>query len=276
MVELDDRVHDPPELVLKGVEPVASLARNADGLNACLLDEALEILLRPLDIELVGHDDGGTLRKFHGILVDLAAQHLVVAPRLASVDSGHVDDVDENARTLEVLQERKAEPDALRRALNYPGHVRYADLRVVVVDDRADDRVERGERIARDLRSRGGKRRKKRRLAGVREAEKPDIGDSLELEPEPALLCGSTGSVLGRGLVHGRLKVDIPEATCAALGDNSGLPWFRYVGDKKPRVDVVDLGAERNGHDEVFAALAEHLLPLAGAAVLREALGIVE
>ena len=54
-----------------------------------------------------------------------------------------------------MLEERKPEPDALRSTLDYAGHIRDANLRVVVVYDRADYRVQGRERIARDLRGRG-------------------------------------------------------------------------------------------------------------------------
>ena len=50
VVELHDRVHDAPKLVLEGVEPVARLARDADRIYACLLDEVLKIFLRALEV----------------------------------------------------------------------------------------------------------------------------------------------------------------------------------------------------------------------------------
>ena len=70
--------------------------------------------------------------------------------------------------------------------------------------------------------------------------------------------------------------MDVAKPASTTLRDYCGLARLRYVCNEKPRVDIVHLGAERNWHDKVLAALSIHLLPLARTAVLREALGIVE
>ena len=64
-------------------------------------------------------------------------------------------------------------------------------------------------------------------------------------------------------------------AADAALRDDHPLPGLGDVRDEQSRRRVVDLGAKRHVDHEVLAALAEHLLPLPGAAVLREALRVV-
>ena len=54
--------------------------------------------------------------------------------------------------------------------------------------DRAEHRLERRERVVGDLRLRARQPGEQRRLAGVREAHEPGVGEQLQVQLEPALL----------------------------------------------------------------------------------------
>ena len=83
-----------------------------------------------------------------------------------------------------------AEPDALARALDQPGHVGDDELAAVRRLDRAEHRLERRERILGDLRPRVRDPREQRRLAGVRQADERRVGEQLQAQLDVALLAG--------------------------------------------------------------------------------------
>ena len=100
------------------------------------------------------------------------------------------------------------------RALDEPGDV--GDRRPALVLGVAEVhdpevRLERGERVGGDLRPGRGERGEERRLAGVREADEPDVGDQPELQAQPALLArlallGVLGRAVGRRSRSGRCR----------------------------------------------------------------------
>jgi hypothetical protein len=75
-----------------------------------------------------------------------------------------------------VREELVAEPGAAARALDQPRDVGDHELALLALE-RPKDRLERGERIARDLRRRPRDPREQRRLAGVREPDQPGVGE---------------------------------------------------------------------------------------------------
>ena len=77
-----------------------------------------------------------------------------------------------------------AEPDALARALDQPRHVGDGELAPVGRVDRPEHRLERRERVLRDLRLRVRDPAEERRLAGVRQADERRVGEQLEAELE--------------------------------------------------------------------------------------------
>ena len=71
-----------------------------------------------------------------------------------------VEEVDQEPRPLEVAQEAEAEPLALRRARDQPGHVRDDEAPLLVEPDEPERRDERREGVVRDLRARGREARR--------------------------------------------------------------------------------------------------------------------
>ena len=166
--------------------------------------------------------------------LELVADDVVVPARVAR---RAVHDVEQHARPRDVAQERVAQPGPVRRALDEPGDVR--DRRPPAVVDaevhHPQVRLQRGERVGRDLGRGGGQRAEQRRLAGVRQPDEPDVRDQPQLEAQLALLAGlALLRVLGR-LVGGRREVDVAEPAAAALGDHDLLADGDEVGDQPAR-----------------------------------------
>ena len=90
------------------------------------------------------------------------------------------DEMEEDARALDVAEEFVTEPLPLGRALDEPGHV-CEDEAVVGAEMRLQGR----ERIRTHLGVRAGEGIEERRLAGIREPDETDIGDHLQFEPVP-------------------------------------------------------------------------------------------
>ena len=109
-----------------------------------------------------------------------ASSASIVRQRSSASSSDGVDDVHEHPRALEMREELVAEPDALARALDQPGHVGDDELPPVGGLDRPEHRRERRERILGDLRPRVRDPRQERRLAGVREPDERGVGEELE------------------------------------------------------------------------------------------------
>ena len=94
-----------------------------------------------------------------------------------------------------------------------PGHVgdRRAPLVVLAEVEHPEVRLERRERVVGDLRVGRRQRGEQGRLAGVRQADEPDVGDQPELEAEPALLArlallGVLRGPVGRASRSGRCR----------------------------------------------------------------------
>ena len=93
--------------------------------------------------------------------------------------------VDEHAAALDVSEELVAEPGAVGGALDQPRDVGEDQLALVVVD-RAEDRLERRERVVGDLGRRSGQAREQRGLAGVGQPDEPGVGQQPQLQLDPA------------------------------------------------------------------------------------------
>ena len=111
----------------------------------------------------------------------------VVRLGVRAVQRGEVEDVDEQARPLDVGEEVVAEPGAGARALDQPRDVGEDELAVVGLE-RAEDGLERRERVRGDLRLRARQPREQRRLAGVGQPDEPHVGEQLEVQLDRALL----------------------------------------------------------------------------------------
>src|SRR5207248_6758921 len=81
------------------------------------------------------------------------------------------------------------EPGTGARPLDQPRDVGDDELAIGAVEG-PEDRLERGERVAGDLRLRSRQPGEQRRLAGVRQADEADVREQPQLQLDPALVTG--------------------------------------------------------------------------------------
>ena len=142
---------------------------------------------------------------------ELAADGVEVLDRIAARCARHVDQVNQHLRALDVAQELVAEPVALVRAFDQPGHVGDDEAAIAAERDDAEVRRQRGERVVGDL-----------RLAPPRSraisVDLPALG-SRPGRRRPAASAGGAGRTLRRAR---------PAAPCAARG------WWRWRSARCP------------------------------------------
>ena len=162
-----------------------------------------------------------------------------------------VDHVDQGGTALHVPEEVVAQALALAGARDQARHVGHHELDVAGLDH-AEVRDQGGERVVGDLRAGRGHGRDQGGLAGVGEADQPDVGDRLQLEDEIALLTrlaleGEPGRLAAR---RGQRRVAEP-APAACGGDEPGA-HANQVGEHLA-VGRLDLGPVRHRDDQVRA-----------------------
>ena len=205
---------------------------------------------------------------------ELAANDLEVLDRIAPRRAGHVDQMDQHLRALDVTQKLMAESVALVRAFDQPGHVGDDEAALVAQRDDAEIGRERRERIVGDLRPGRRNAGDQRRLAGVGKSDQADVGEQLQLEPEMPLLAGLAGLVLARGAIGRRREVGVAQSAAAAFRDEDALARLRQVGEhlrgiRHGGIVHVDECADRDGDVEVVALAAGLQRACAAAAALR-------
>src|SRR5207302_8794310 len=115
------------------------------------------------EVELVRRDERRALSEAASLALELDVDRGDVLERIRPRS---VDDMHEQARTLDVPKELLAEPEAAARALDGPGDV--GDDKLAIVETRNTEiRDERREQVVRDLRVGTGESREKGRLSRV-------------------------------------------------------------------------------------------------------------
>jgi hypothetical protein len=174
----------------------------------------------------------------------------------------------QHAAALDMAEEARAEPGPLVRAGDQAGDVGQHEIHLPRAHH-AEVRVQRGERVIRDLRPGGGDGSEERRLARVGQPDQPGVGDQLQPKPDRQLLARLAGVGVPRRLVRRALEVRIAEAAVAAAGEPHALTRLPEIGEQGLVVLGVDLGARRHLDDDVGAVRAGAVLAHAGRAVAR-------
>ena len=90
-------------------------------------------------------------------LAELADDRSRIAHRIRiRIERRDIDEVQQHAGALQMLEETDAEARAFRGAFDEPGNVRHHEAALVAARDHAEIRIQRGERIVRDFRPRRG------------------------------------------------------------------------------------------------------------------------
>ena len=144
-------------------------------------------------------------------------------------------------------------PSTFARSLDEPGDVGDDELEVVVDPHHAEVRLERRERVVRDLGLRRRDAADERALARVREADERDIGHQLQLEQQPALLAVLALLRERRRPPRVRQEAGVPTSSAAAGGGPPSVTVVHEVGEHRAGVHLLDDRALRNRDGDVAA-----------------------
>src|SRR5438270_13736768 len=114
-------------------------------------------------------------------------------------------------------QELVTEPEATMRALDQSRNVGDDEAAIFAKADDAEVRRQCGERIIRNFRTRRRDARDQRGLARVREPDKADVGEKLQLETQEFLFAFATWFVASRRAIGRRGEARVAAAAVAAL-----------------------------------------------------------
>ena len=240
---------------------------------ACLEIGAHQVgeFLRLRDVHLVERDELRALQQRDLPLGDrvggeLGQDDLEVAQRVAAgFQRRAVEDVHERRAALDVAQELEPEALALARALDEPGHVRDGVPLLPRLDD-TEVRVQRRERIVRDLGAGGRDRRDEARLARRGEADECDIRDRLQLEEDVALPAGRAEQGEAGRLALGVGERGVAEPAQATGGRHEAHARLDHVDERLAGL-VLDDRADRHEQLERLAGGAGAVIAHAEAAV---------
>ena len=195
----------------KGVTPVASFSSRLELRQSLVVDE----------VGAAERDDLGLAGKAGAIAFQLAAND---APRFDRIVAGGIDEVQQHFGPLDMAEESVADARAFGGALDQAGYVGEDELAALVPDD-AELRAQGRERIIADLR--GGVRDavEEGRLAGVRKADEPDVGEQLQPQPDPHLLALDAGLVLARGAIGRAFVAGVAAAAHSAFEQDDALAF---------------------------------------------------
>ena len=211
------------------------------------------------EIDLVEDDDLGKRVETGAVLLELAVDR---SEALAHV-LAHVDDVQQQPRTLEVREELVAQPHPFARAFDQPGNVGDGELAPLGRVDRPEHRGDRREGVVRDLWLRVRDAAKQRRLARVGEADQRRVGEQFQPQVERELLTGQARLGEARRLPRRRCEALVAAAGRAASCDDHARAGVRQVCEQLP-VAVEDLRAD--GHAQLSVFTGRTVLQRAAAA----------
>ena len=147
---------------------------------------------------------------------------LEVGYRIGAIERLEIEHVHEQSGPLHVRKEVVAEPGAGARALDQPRDVGDHELPIAELE-RAERRLERGERIAGDLRMGARQAGEQRGLSRVRQPDETRVGEQLQLQRDPALAAGQAAFGESWRLVRGAGEALVAAPTRAAASDHCAL-----------------------------------------------------
>ena len=156
------------------------------------------------------------------VRAQLGLDRRVVCERVRAVGGIEVEHVHEQARALDVGEEVVAQAGALAGALDEPGDVGDDELALGALE-RPEHGLERRERVRADLRRGARHPREQRRLAGVRDADEPDVGEQLQAQVDPALLADEPALGEPRRLPGRRREALVAAPASATARDDDAL-----------------------------------------------------
>ena len=166
--------------------------------------------------------------------------------------------MDQKFRPLHVLEELVPQPAPGVCSLDQPGNVGNHELMVVTCPHESQVGVFRGEGIVGDLGVRPRKPAQEGRLAGIRLADEPHVGNQLQFERDSSRLPRFAPLELPGGPVGGRGEMLVAVPSPAAAGNHERLAVPGEVAQQKAAVRIENQRAGRDADDHVLAPLARH------------------
>ena len=134
----------------------------------------------------------------------------------------------------------------------------------------AQMRVQGREGIVRNLRTGVGNGRNEGGLTGVGHSEKPHVRQDFEFQLQFAVFAFFAGSRLTRRPIRTRLKVQVPQAAAAALGEQLLVAVMRQIRHRHAGRHIHDLSPHGHPKHHIVAARAEAVRTAAVFAVGRK------
>ena len=181
-------------------------------------------VLRGQQVDLVQHDEERALLEPGAVALELAAHGSERRPRGPTRRSARCRRRARAGCVRSTCARNSCPSPAPSAAPSIrPGMSASTSWRPVVVVDRAESRLERGERIVGDLGAGPRQAPQQRRLAGVRQPHEPDVREQLQPQLERRLLAGQ--AVLGesRRLPGRGREAPVARAPAAAARDHDAL-----------------------------------------------------
>ena len=178
------------------------------------------------------------------------------------------------AAEVQPAQKAIAEAGAFVRALDQTGNVDHHKRFELRDAHDAQLRLDCGERVVGDLRTRRAHDAEQRRLAGIRQADDAGVGEQFQFEFEFAAFAELAIVGEARRLPRRGREMLVAQAAAPAFGDAHLLVGDAQVGEQPPhtavafevQLDARDQRPDGDAHDQVVAGLTGFIGSLSGLA----------
>src|ERR1044072_4595245 len=159
-------------------------------------------------------------------------------------------------RALDVSQKTITQTSSRVRALDQSRNISDYERTKVTEIDNAEMRLQRRERIVRDLRTRSRDSRDKGRLPRIRKTHESDIRQQLELELKVQLLALASSLMIARRAIRRAREVRVAETTAATTRRQPAIAVVTQVVQQITCRSLKDLCSNRNANKQVFPRAA--------------------
>ncbi len=211
---------------------------------------ARPLRLRVRQIELVQRDDLRLVREARTVLREFAIDRLVRGERIIA---RAVEQVNQDARALDVAQKFIAETRAQVRAFDQTGNIRENQVAVVNHRD-AEIRDQRSERVIRDLGARGSHRRQQGGFAGIRQTDDADIREQFQFERDPTLRPWFAFLGPARRLIRGTRERGIAAPAAPAAREDHARVRVHQIADQFAGFSIAHEGPARHINQQIIRA----------------------
>mmetsp|Transcript_20978 Transcript_20978/g.80913 ORF Transcript_20978/g.80913 Transcript_20978/m.80913 type:complete len:338 (-) Transcript_20978:524-1537(-) len=237
------------------------------------LDEVLHprgTLILGHHVQLVQHQPARLGVQLGVVFLQLGDDGLGLLDRIdLGVERREVDDVQQQARALQVAQELVPQAGTFGRALDEPRNV--GDDEALFRRDAHDTEVgvQRRERVIGNLGLGVRDRRDQRRLAGVGLPQQAYIGQHAQFEAHLLDFARPARRLLPRRAVGRGLEMQVAKAAIAALAQQDALARLQQLADHCLGFEVGDDGADGHAQDDIVRRCAEAVGAATGLAIAR-------